>query len=684
MRTDFDTTAKIVSLILKAFGLPTGLFSIVSDVTSIGIKIAKQNKRSKKECFIQELVKSVGKITWNENNYEDVKEKVLVTLADEKCFSAKRILHYYKREKDYSIELTEELYGKSAETDPSAEGYQRAMEQILDPVYSNLPLLEVASNAEEAILGKLYSFETLAKERDSMLEALKYKDSFAEYIDNAELPRFFDKQDNVFSYRSSQIGFYGRKRELDRLGVFVKQPNISIWGIAGPGGCGKSKLARYFAIKEKYHRQPVWLDQTAFSQLCSRSECNYPSPILFICDYAAQFEKPLIELVQMLSKKPIDAKILLLERQPVWYTNFLNSSEACEINEYAYLKEPIDLTNADLSDDDSEANEVYSKIIKDLAKSEHPSSENPAVKEKNYKKNTLNQDECNYIIKTAKTLSINKQPVRCLFLLLVADAYLRDGTITELDADALLKNYFDHSETIISNRYKRTEGAKDKLIRAGYNILAFATASDGIKLENEPSEICDKLKIVDRHFGGDPKSINSYYSDLSEVIEDGTVSPLKPDLIGEFLFLAEWNEHIGDEKKKEWFSTLIQQEYGRTFFSRCIANWFSKASTLYEKLCSKKMAENSVENTYYAEVIYKTVCEANSDEERQKYLDVLKKWVADNPSLYLSQGFMDIYIKALLFRVEKAQGDVCMAGPIRSQVDISREYRYEAEVEVRV
>lgn len=686
MKMDYDTTVKIASLILKVFGLPTGLFSIVTDTISIGKKVKNQNTLSKKQQFISKLHSNLESITWNENNFEDVREKVMITLADEKYFSAKRVLHYYNKHRDYSNDLTNELFGKIANTDPSAEGYRRAMEQIMQSVYTSLPLLEIATDVDIAILEKLFSYEKLSQDNNEMLKTLQYKGTFAEYIDKAALLRSLEKKDNVFSYRSSQIKFYGRERELDRLDYFLKQPNISIWGIAGPGGCGKSKLARYLATKERHNRKTVWLNQNVLDNLCGCPECNYPFPILFVCDYASQFEEPLINLVQLLSTKPIDAKILLLERQPAWYTNFINSDEAKDLNEFAYLKEPLDLTNADLFDDESKADEVYSKIIKDLANSEHPSSKDPNRMEKNYKKTELNDSECDKIIQRAKRLSAKKQPIRCLFLLLVADAYLNgEKKLRNINREKLLKSYFERSKRIIS---KRHNDKKKTITESGYRVLAFATAQNGIQWEQdewnqENSGIDKDLECIFTFFAEDPEKINGFYSGLSETPEKNTVSPLKPDLIGEFLFLEEWNNHLVEKRKGIWFSKLFKQDQGRSFFSRCIANWGdTEAKKLYKRLTDLKMTLGSAECVYYADVLYKAICEANSEEERKIYLTEIKDLLVKKPSLKYSKEYIDILKKAVSYRVEHTLGDNNEVEYEKAQQNTPGNFQSEAEEEM--
>ena len=183
-----DTALKFVGLVLNVFGLPTGLFSIIKDTISLGKDIAREKKLSEKERFIRELTETAISITSNENCNEDVIENIMATLSDSERFSAKKILEHFDDVEGYSAELTISRYGDNYANDPSAEGYKHAMEQLFALVYKKLQILEVVSNSEEAILKKLFSYETLLEENHAILLELKYRDTFAAWLDGQELP----------------------------------------------------------------------------------------------------------------------------------------------------------------------------------------------------------------------------------------------------------------------------------------------------------------------------------------------------------------------------------------------------------------------------------------------------------------------------------------------------------------
>ncbi len=628
-----DTTIKIVNLILNVFGLPTGLFSKVKDVISIGKDIKEQNTLSKKEKFILEITETAKSITKNEENHEDVLEKILITLADSDRFSSKQILQYFNDPSSYSQALAAYWYG-STRKDSSADGYQRAMELLLQSVYNHLPTLGVASDAEEAVLKKLYSYDALFEENNAILKELQYRGTFAEWVDQAELPASINS--NIFNFCNWQIRLRGRDAELAQLHSFVKQPGISVWGITGIGGSGKSKLAREFALMEKPHRTVVWLKQVDFTKIPSFANYSYPRPILFICDYAAQFEERLKTLIERLSTKPLDVKFLLLERQQSWYTGFLSREDLiCDlaVKEENAPKKTINLTNSVLDE------ESCRQIMTDLNFSKDGGK-------RRYPEKTLVPDDYPKIYHRALELSENHQSVRCLFLLLLTDAFLRDEIIQEMDADKLLENYINHSAEIIRNQY-------GKIADTGFLILAYATAFDGLawdELTKSDNHACMKKYWDDiRSAFRGQQNRRSFLCRLSESeCAQDIIPPLKPDLIGERLFLCEWND-CADERDA-WFSELLTNEYALRFLSMCLIDWPLESKTICDKLSDQ--SADAEQRVHCVEVFYQAVLDAKSTAERMAYAKKINALDYDYLNAVLAK-----YTKALRFIVKNATKD---------------------------
>lgn len=635
---DSEIALKIVGLVLKVFGLQTGLFSKIADVMSIGNDIAKKNKLSDKDKFILELTETAKKITHNENCSDDVIEKIQSTLTDNERFSAKKILEHIGNVKGYSEKLTDSWYKKSASTDPSAEGYKSAMEQLLTVVYKNLQTLGVASDSDEAILKQLYSYDKLSKEDHTILLELKYRGTFVEWLDGQKLSPPI--KSNIFNYCNPQIGFYGRERELEELQEFMEQPFVSVWGIAGPGGSGKSKLARQFAINKEKDIKTVWLKAEHFNELLHdnfNNDYSYPQPVLFICDYSAQYEDELKKLIEKFySHTSARVKILLLERQSNWYTSFVNNNDLVRDNSFrdkikpkaffnrpknidigtqifnmgtAPPKSPIDLTDAKLDE------QACKKIIDDLAGSK---DENNQLR---YPDANLQDEDYEKIINRAKELTENKTAIRCLFMLLLTDAFLRGEKIQEMDAEALLHNYIDRSKKHIAKQYS------DDLANRGFKVLAYATALNDIEWEEEHSAIQEHLDYIMDHFSDDCESVNEFFGKLSEEEKAGTVSALKPDLVGEFLFLHIW-KNLYRRSKKEWLSSLLYQQNSHDFLSRCLTNWQDESEELYDMFYD---VNGDLEwRMNCVDVFRLCVLKARSEEQKNKYQCIVDSLLKGN------------------------------------------------------
>ena len=564
---DSEIALKIVGLVLEVFGLQPGLFSKIKDAILIGKDIAEKNKLSEKGKFIRELIETAEKITRNENCSEDVIKNIEETLTDPKRFSAKNILEHINDVDGYITELSQSY----SETDPSAEGYKSAMEQLLTVVYKNLQTLGVASDSDEVILNQLYSYEKLSKEDHAILLELKYRDTFAEWLDGQILPQQI--KSNIFNYCNPQIGFYGREQELEELQEFMEQPFVSVWGIAGPGGSGKSKLARQFAINKEKDIKTVWLDDNRIKKLLNddfNNDYSYPQPVLFICDYSAQYEDELKKLIEKFCGHPsARVKFLLLERQKNWYVSFLKNNDlVCDnaLKHNGEIKEPIDLTNAELDE------QACKNIIHDLAVSK---DENNQLR---YPDANLQDEDYAKIIARAKELSENKTAIRCLFMLLLTDAFLRGEKIQEMDAEALLHNYIDRSKKHIAKLYS------DDLANRGFKILAYATAHDGLNIENEYCAIQEELDFI-MDILDDMNAIDKFFSRLGESEENGTISALKPDIVGEFLFLHTWNKLI-PKKKSKWLADLLKNDFSMVFLARCITDWYGEGTSFRNELLS--------------------------------------------------------------------------------------------------
>ena len=140
----------------------------------------------------------------------------------------------------------------------------------------------------------------------------------------------------------------------------------------------------------------------------------------------------------------MNVKFLLLERQLSWYLNFVKNNDLvydfAHKNDEAEPQIPIDLTNAELD------KKACKEIIYDLSVSRKG-------EQRRYPYANLQSNEYDIIIEKARNLAENNTSIRCLFMLLLADAFLCGRNIQEMDADALLHNYIERTKSFIQESY---------------------------------------------------------------------------------------------------------------------------------------------------------------------------------------------------------------------------------------
>ena len=453
---------------------------------------------------------------------------------------------------------------------------------------------------------------------------------YAKFINETKLPSELDKKENIFSFRSNKIEFQGRKGELEKLNNWLIQGHVSVWAITGQGGSGKSRLALQFAkqIEDDTEKESigkaVWIDNEALDKLLTYNDFSYPKPVLFICDYAANYEEKLSAVVDKISRTQANAKFLLVERSDLWYSDYLRKNGV--VKEYA-VKEPILLDHLDFSP------EEYAELIHNFTDALFGKGVKQITKEA--------QDQ---IIQKTKELSGEKCAARCLFLLLVTDTYLRDSDISHLSAQDLLHNYFDHSRKILSQQY---EGG---ILEAGYRVLAYATAYGGIAFSDMKNHqaIQNEWKIINEQLRTRSK-INQFFQRISEIDEKDTVPAMKPDLFGEFLFLHEWNELM--DEQNDWLFDLLKQDYSRSFFAMCLSDWKEESKILLDLLSDQNAdAEQLVA---CAVVLNLAVHKVHSEEERKEYAAKIK--ALDNEC---SAAILKEYMDAVRFIFDNGQNSI--------------------------
>ena len=569
--------------------------------------------------------------------------------------------------------LINKIYDEHTSLDGEAkECYQSIIRMTIEALCKpeNVELFINQNHALVRLLQKNTEIFKQLKNDSTQIDELLSKN----YLTKSEFPLPSTK--NPFIYSNENIGFYGRENELEEIEKFMMSENeFTFWSITGKGGTGKSKLALHIA-KRYYNRGwvVIWCrTNIAYDDILCK---DFVQPTLFIFDYAGSRIEEIRKVMTQSWNKNQNVRLLFVERDKysfsssieTWYSKIfrdLNVSDSYKEREYS--SEPINLGALD--------DEAIKKLLDDFAK--------VRAKELKIDKSTLTDDEKEKIIKyVKKTLPKRKENAdfsdRCLFILFTADACLRGESYSSWDVETLLSNYIE--------RYTSKLPSVSNLI-SHTNLLAIATATGGIDIEEDDnvetlSGYIEKLK---EDFGYDEDVTNgqAFIRSLCEKDEsDSIITPMYPDLVGEYFFISRINS-IPERTAKSWIKNIFlnekYREYFATFLGRSLVDWYSQ-DTLNEFIdrVLTELSDNSKDETgllAYLADLYSTLASIYSlkgnyikpveyyEEALKIYKKVLTENHSDLASLYNNLGVayadkgdkdkaLEQYEKALKIREE--------------------------------
>ena len=391
------------------------------------------------------------------------------------------------------------------------------------------------------------------------------------YLIESQLPPLSKR--NPFKYSYEGIGFYGRKDELKQIEDFMlANTQFTFWSITGKGGTGKSKLALHIA--QEYIKRGwvvIWCEsKTSYDNLLEK---EFIHPTLFIFDYAGSRKEEIRKVIKATYRKDQNIRILFVERDKytatsgmsveTWYSQIFNDKEIATYKEDEYSSDSLNLGALD--------NEAIKSMLDDFAIAR--------AKELSLDKNTFEEDEKENIIKYVKeTLPRNGANAdfsdRCLFILFTADACLQEEPYLNWNAEQLLNNYIIQ----YSQKLPQVDNLKSHL-----NLLAIATATGGIDIEDEENNSIESLSICieklknDFSYDDDITEGQAFIKSLCEKDEvDNIITPMYPDLVGEYFFISRISKQLPKTVKK-WIKEIFLNEkykkYFTTFIVRGLMDW---------------------------------------------------------------------------------------------------------------
>ena len=406
-------------------------------------------------------------------------------------------------------------------------------------------------------------------------------------------PDFSPLWKSPYLYTAGTVGFYGRDAEKEALRGFLNQNTpFSWWGITGPGGAGKSRLA--WELKKELEEEGRWqvhvlgrevytVDATGKEDLRGLNRlAEAEEDTLLLADYAgahaAVLGKWLEGLAERLQREDPQEpgprlRVLLLERDTgkirealPWEQEMNGSGYRFQSFRYAPILSlgPIREANASIILDFAAALRKREKGLPEL-------------------------DEARAADLAARLPELDPQE-RPLFAMFLADAWLHDpdGTRQSKPTD-IFDDLANREEKLVARRVEGLMGREDRgLSEACLGLWRAATVlgsnSWDVSLERLRSFYPDWWMVLERKAEacGDPYGAENLLYRLG--LSDGARFPaLRPDLLGEY-FILRWllcpKAPLIAMKSVEPFYLGVLREFRLTtaFFYRLFFDWHVRIS----------------------------------------------------------------------------------------------------------
>jgi len=417
-------------------------------------------------------------------------------------------------------------------------------------------------------------------------------------------PKFRNKLNlsKRFNSRNRITEFVGREKELERLNEFINgknslsnNENISWWAVCGPGGMGKSRIARELSTNLLHGWEVCsFFDNRRLSyDNIQQKVNNCGSKVLVIVDYAQSISSEFANWLRSIDKSGSDKEYRLLflqregyqyasyesdgerrtklaEKKPYWLNNLENSWN--NIESLAYQKKSLDLKP--LND------EAITKIILSYA------TFLPEYGSK--KKKLLTEKDAEALLEALKKLG--EDFLRPLFAMFFADAHL-SGTEPEplgWDEQRILEHFSNREVMRLQNALKTLYEKKGKGIfsedrEALDLIISLATIQGDLQIDPTNPEIeifdCFKNELYPN------RDLRSLYKGMSDEglldFDDATdhffFPAIKPDLLGEwtvFKFFSKKNK-AAQKKLVKALKQNPDKETVKEFFVRFGGHYLS-------------------------------------------------------------------------------------------------------------
>lgn len=328
-----------------------------------------------------------------------------------------------------------------------------------------------------------------------------------------------------FSYKSGIVGFYGRKKEIQQLEIFLndQRRQVQWWAITGEGGTGKSRLALEL---RRYATQIHWDTVSITSSNNLNDIHSIGRNLLITVDYVQELASDIGKwLVRLDDSRPSTyVKVLLIERQgnnmfdASWIYQIQRGIKSIDFLSNSCFN-PQNFLSLSRLDNNSSISIMTDYII----------SQKPDIK----------FDIKDFFVMLRQLYDIDNRLTRPLYALMIADVWIHEQEKAAGWSKNEILDYILYREKVRYVEIINNISNKWNLINAIFFIKAWATAHGAVRVDNIKNQK-KYWNILESHSAEFPSVVDLLkHNGLVSNNEHGEifVQSIQPDILGEYYFI---------------------------------------------------------------------------------------------------------------------------------------------------
>lgn len=400
---------------------------------------------------------------------------------------------------------------------------------------------------------------------------------------------------NIFLYNSNVVPLMGRDRELKTLLEFVtgdQTLSFRWWGVTAPGGAGKTRLA--YELQNRLLADGSWDVGILPNAVLTEDEAKvdelleaFSGPTLLLADYVQQKIPALKVLIERLSDPDLDRlapmRLLLLERdirdengQIFWWKKLRENNH--HVRGTCHEELPLTLKPLSAEDGFPDPLELLIRAFADRLCSE------AAQKKEAF--HPLPEGREAYLRR--RLSDIDPELVRPLFAMILTDAWVRNPETETWSRERLLSQLVDREWSLVACQLQPYHNNGSTILTGACRNLwltatVLGTGTSNLTLERLQALLPKDCAYLSHAVADHVEELESRTLSPEEVLltragllENGTLRPLRPDLLGEY-FILESLKEMGKDEKQAFYEALMKEDvlmpYAAIFFARLLFDY---------------------------------------------------------------------------------------------------------------